>query len=154
MYGNFTLYAFAKSGATCSNYLTYRPFPPVFEYQLPLYFTEKYNGSLELDPASTIYTLWIGTNDVGVNALITGSQTPGVTLVDTIGCAVEWVKVLYTSGARNFVFQNVSLIRSILEGYIHPPCRCFPYKKRFCTPPTHTLTGIGRRSATRPNGTS
>ncbi|KAH9922175.1 uncharacterized protein B0H18DRAFT_1018378 [Fomitopsis serialis] len=98
MYGNFTLYPFAKSGATCSNYLTYKPFPPVFEYQLPLYFTEKYNGSLELDPTSTIYTLWIGTNDVGVNALLTGRQTPGVTL---------WVKVLYTSGARNFVFQNM-----------------------------------------------
>ncbi|PCH43141.1 carbohydrate esterase family 16 protein [Wolfiporia cocos MD-104 SS10] len=107
MYGNFTLYPFAKAGATCSNYLTYRPFPSVFEYQLPLYFTEEYNGSLELDPESTMYTLWIGTNDVGVNSLITGSQTPGVTLVDTIGCAVEWVRVLYASGARNFVFQNM-----------------------------------------------
>jgi len=107
MYGDFTLYPFARSGATCSNYLTYRPYPPVFESQLPLYFTEKFNGSLELDPNETIYTLWIGTNDVGVNALLTGSQTPGVTLVDTIGCAVEWVNVLYTSGARNFLFQNM-----------------------------------------------
>ncbi|KZT00213.1 carbohydrate esterase family 16 protein [Laetiporus sulphureus 93-53] len=106
MYGNFTLYPFAKSGATCSNYLTYRPYPPVFEYQLPLYFTEKFNGSLEPDPTSTMYMLWIGTNDVGANALLTGSQTPGVTLVDTISCAVDWVRVLYTSGARNFIFQN------------------------------------------------
>jgi len=107
MYGNFTLYPFARSGATCSNYLTYKPYPPVFESQLPLYFTEKYNGSLELNPNDTMYTLWIGTNDVGVNALLTGSQTPGVTLVNTITCAVDWVRVLYTSGARNFIFQNM-----------------------------------------------
>ena len=107
MYGNFTLYPFAKSGATCSNYLTYRPFPPVFEYQLPLYFTEKYNGSLELDPDSTMYTLWIGTNDVGVNSLIVGEGTPGSTVVNTTACAVNWVKTLYQNGARNFLFQNV-----------------------------------------------
>ncbi|KZT69466.1 carbohydrate esterase family 16 protein [Daedalea quercina L-15889] len=122
MYGNFTLYPFAKSGATCSNYLTYRPYPPVFEYQLPLYFTEEYNGSLELDPNSTMYTLWIGTNDVGVNALLTGSQTPGVTLVDTIGCAVEWVRVLYTSGARNFIFQNMLPLQDTIlySAYSYP----------------------------------
>ncbi|KAI0944616.1 hypothetical protein AcW1_002285 [Taiwanofungus camphoratus] len=115
MYGNFTLYPFARSGATCSNYLTYKPFPSVFESQLPTYFTEKYNGSLELDPNETMYTLWIGTNDVGVGALLTGQQTTGVTLANTIGCAIEWVKVLYTSGARNFVFQNMlPLQRTIL----------------------------------------
>lgn len=107
MYGDFTLYPFARSGATCSNYLTYKPFPSVFESQLPLYFTDKYNGSLELDPTSTMYTLWIGTNDVGVNALLTGSQTPGVTLVDTVTCSIEWIKVLYASGARNFIMQNM-----------------------------------------------
>lgn len=110
MYGDFTLYPFARSGATCSNYLTYRPYPSVFESQLPLYFTEKFNGSLELDPNDTMYTLWIGTNDVGANALLTGSQTPGVTLVQTISCAVDWVKVLYTSGARNFIFQLVYVL--------------------------------------------
>ncbi len=107
--GNFNLFPFAKSGATCSNNLTTRPFPSVFESQLPLYFTEKANGSLKLRPEETIYTLWIGTNDVGVSALLTGSQTPGVTVVDTVACAVNWVKVLYASGARNFIFQNVRL---------------------------------------------
>ena len=57
-------------------------------------------------------TLWIGTNDVGVNALLTGSQTPGVTVVDTVTCAVDWVQTLYDSGARNFIFQNVSVTLS------------------------------------------
>ncbi len=107
--GNFNLFPFAKSGATCSNNLTARPFPSVFESQLPAFFAEKANGSLKLKPEETIYTLWIGTNDVGVGALLTGSQTPGVTIVDTVACALNWVKVLYASGARNFIFQNVSV---------------------------------------------
>ncbi|KAL6302569.1 GDSL lipase/acylhydrolase [Sparassis latifolia] len=105
--GNLTLYPFARSGATCSNNLTARPFPSVFESQLPTYFEEVANGTLDLNPHDTIYTLWIGTNDVGVDALLTGDQTPGVTVVDTVTCAVNWVKVLYENGARNFLFQNM-----------------------------------------------
>lgn len=110
MYGNFSLYPYAKAGATCSNKLVDRPYGSVTEYQLPLYLTEKDNGSLELDPDVTVYTLWIGTNDNGAGGILTGDQTPGVTLVDTITCAMDWVKTLYTSGARNFVFQNVRLL--------------------------------------------
>lgn len=30
-YAGIDLYPYAKSGATCSNNITYRPFPPVFE---------------------------------------------------------------------------------------------------------------------------
>ncbi|KAJ8689457.1 hypothetical protein PTI98_012359 [Pleurotus ostreatus] len=67
------LFPFARSGATCSNNITFRPFPSVFESQLPLYFEEKANGTTRLDPARTVYTLWIGTNDVGVNSLIRGA---------------------------------------------------------------------------------
>ena len=107
--GQFDLFPFAKSGATCSNKLTPRTFPSVFEDQLPAYFAEVANGTLKLQPEETIYTLWIGTNDVGVGTLLTGQQTPGVTLTDTVSCAVDWVSTLYKSGARNFIFQNVSL---------------------------------------------
>lgn len=106
-YGGWELFPFARAGATCSNNLTPVPFPSIFESQLPLYFAEKDNGTLRLKPEETIYTLWIGTNDVGATALLTGSQVAGVTLVDTVSCAVNWVKTLYKSGARNFVFQNV-----------------------------------------------
>ena len=107
-YGGWELLPFARAGATCSNNLTPVPFPSIFESQLPLYLAEKDNGTLRLNPEETIYTLWIGTNDVGATALLTGSQVAGVTLVDTVSCAVNWVKTLYKSGARNFVFQNVS----------------------------------------------
>ncbi|RDX40993.1 hypothetical protein OH76DRAFT_1467339 [Lentinus brumalis] len=95
--GNFTLFPFAISGATCSS---------VFASQLPTYFDKTANGSLKLDPKETIYTLWIGTNDVGVHGLLTG-QTVGATVVNTTACAVNWLQVLYDSGARNFIFQNM-----------------------------------------------
>ncbi|KAJ7129896.1 GDSL lipase/acylhydrolase [Mycena crocata] len=104
-YSKTALHPFARSGATCSNNITIRPFPPVFESQLPLYFTETGNGSLRLSPDETIYTLWIGTNDLGVDSLITGSN--GASVVDVAGCMVDWVRVLYATGARNFIMQNM-----------------------------------------------
>jgi len=107
-YAHVSLFPFAKAGATCSNNLTDRPFPSVFESQLPTYFAEKANGTLPfLDPRETLFTLWIGTNDVGANALLTGGEAPGVSLVDTVGCAINWVQTMYESGARNFLFQNM-----------------------------------------------
>ncbi|KAJ7595520.1 GDSL lipase/acylhydrolase [Mycena floridula] len=104
-YAGVSLFPFAKSGATCSNNLTFRPFPSLFESQLPSYFAETGNGSIKLNPAETLYTLWLGTNDVGANALLTGSDNASVVDVET--CMVNWVKTLYDSGARNFLFQNM-----------------------------------------------
>ncbi|KAI0793692.1 hypothetical protein C8Q74DRAFT_1454826 [Fomes fomentarius] len=86
----------AKSGAACSNNLT-RPSRSVFETQLPLYLAEMANGSLELRPEETIYTLCIGANDVGLNELLQGKQAPGMTIVDVVACAMNW----------NFMFQNM-----------------------------------------------
>ena len=67
--GNFDLFPFAKAGATCSNNLTSPPTNSVFETQLPLYFGQVTNGTINLNPNETVYTLWIGTNDVGVHGL-------------------------------------------------------------------------------------
>ena len=107
-YANLTLFPFARSGATCSNNLTPRPFPSLFESQLPLYFSELKNGTLSINNDESVYTLWIGTNDIGQSALLTGDQLVGVSLVDVVSCTINWVKTLYDSGARNFIFQNVS----------------------------------------------
>ncbi|KAF8880635.1 GDSL lipase/acylhydrolase [Infundibulicybe gibba] len=104
-YASLSLFPFARSGATCSNNITFRPFPSVFESQLPLYFAEAANGTVKLNPEETLYTLWIGTNDLGVNALITGSDDASI--VDVAECMVNWVRALYASGARNFLFQNM-----------------------------------------------
>lgn len=105
--GGFNLYPFAKSGATCSNNITSRPFPSLYESQLPAYLAERANGTLELNEDETAYTLWIGTNDVGTNGLLTGHGAPGVSVVDTTACAVSWVQTMYNAGARNFLFQNM-----------------------------------------------
>jgi len=104
-YAKVSLYPFARAGGTCSNNLTYRPFPSLFESQLPTYFNATDTKAIKLKPSETIYTLWLGTNDVGSNALLTGSDN--ASLVDVMECMVNWVKVLYKSGARNFLFQNV-----------------------------------------------
>lgn len=111
-YAHVQLFPFARSGATCSNNLTFRPFPSVFESQLPAYFSETKNGTLDLGSDETLYSLWIGTNDVGANALLTGSDG-NVSIVDVVECMINWVKVLYQSGGRNFLFQNVECLFKI-----------------------------------------
>ncbi|KAG7442030.1 carbohydrate esterase family 16 protein [Guyanagaster necrorhizus] len=119
-YANLSLYPFARAGATCSNKITPRPFPSIFESQLPLYFAEKHNGSITLGPEETLYTQWIGTNDVGVYSLVTGSNNASI--VDVAGCMVDWVRVLYEDGARIFLLQNmVPLNETILYApYSYP----------------------------------
>ncbi|KAI0817008.1 hypothetical protein BC628DRAFT_1506727 [Trametes gibbosa] len=119
--GHFNLFPFAKSGATCSDGLTPRTAPSVFESQLPLFFAEKANGSLRLDPEDTIYTIWIGTNDV-----------PGVSVVDTVSCAINWVKVMYAAGARNFIFQNMIPLEQT------PLYSANSYPNRYWTGPRNT----------------
>ncbi|KAL1672382.1 GDSL lipase/esterase [Schizophyllum commune] len=121
-----TLYPFARSGATCSNKITYRPFPSLFESQLPAYYAGLDNGTVpsDVDAEKTLFTLWIGTNDVGSNALLTGptrlededsnATVPSdATIVDTVGCAVNWVQELYDHGARNFLFQNMIPLETV-----------------------------------------
>ena len=132
-YGNFSLYPFARAGATCSNELTPKRWPSVFESQIPSFIEKRtsVNGTMrEIDQQETMYTLWIGTNDVGVGALLTGDQNPGVSIVDTTACAVNWVRRMYELGARNFLFQNVCC-------YSLPPTTAKLKKKHIST---HTNT--------------
>ncbi|KAK0470457.1 carbohydrate esterase family 16 protein [Desarmillaria tabescens] len=118
-YANLQLFPFARAGATSTHHATtqsrrrprrillapFRPFPSIFESQLPLYFAEKHNGSIVLDPEETLYTQWIGTNDIGVYSLVTGSNNASI--VDVVGCMLDWVRVLYKDGARIFLLQNM-----------------------------------------------
>ncbi|EIM83790.1 GDSL lipase/acylhydrolase [Stereum hirsutum FP-91666 SS1] len=113
-YANLTLFAFAQAGAVCDQNLTPRSaFPAVVQNQIPEYLDALAAGNITGDANSTLFTQWIGTNDVG--QLLTGAQTGEATVVDTVACAVEWVKTMYDGGARNFLFQNmVPLERTIL----------------------------------------
>ena len=112
-YGRFNLHPYAISGAACDERLTPRANRRyIVQDELPTFFNDTKNG-LKLNPKETMYTLWIGTNDVGDSALLTGQQTQGTTIVQVTQCAVNWVKTLYDSGARNFLFQNVSVMSTI-----------------------------------------
>jgi len=107
-YANATLYPFAKSGAVCSQDLTPRPFPGVVQDELPAYFAGVNNGSISAPPDKTLYTIWIGTNDLGPTTLLLNEDVKNnATIVNVTACAVGWVQTLYESGARNFLLQNV-----------------------------------------------
>lgn len=112
------LYNYAVSGAVCSNTLTPRSvtvplnktilYPSVQEYELPAFLTDHLHTTT-IDPTSTIYALWIGTNDLGANAFLTDSQIPGKSIVDYTNCVLEIFHQLYhRAGARYFVLMNVA----------------------------------------------
>lgn len=84
------------------------------EYEVPAFIADsKYvepNGKRFMinPPDETVYTIWIGTNDLGVNALLTDSQVPGKNIVDYMDCVYEQLQRLYDHGARYFVILNAA----------------------------------------------
>lgn len=60
-----------------------------------------------VDPDSTVYSFWIGTNDLGVDAFLTDSQVNGSTIEDYLDCVYDQVQRVYDNGARYFVLMNV-----------------------------------------------
>lgn len=91
------------------------PFPAVLEYEVPAYLADRNttrNGTNQayfspaLSSTSAVYSLWIGTNDLGINAFLTDSQIPGYVLSDYTECIYRVFDQLYASGARVFVLFN------------------------------------------------
>ncbi|KAH7097804.1 SGNH hydrolase [Auriculariales sp. MPI-PUGE-AT-0066] len=118
LYGNMSMHSFARAGGSCSKALTPRPnipAPYLMEDMIPQFAAS--NLTTTLDMSKTLFTLWFGTNDVGIGNILTGDATPGVTVVDTTKCTVNAVKTLYDLGARNFLFMNmIPLHRTIFYG--------------------------------------
>ncbi|KAA1477925.1 GDSL lipase/acylhydrolase, partial [Dentipellis sp. KUC8613] len=131
-YAHVNLFPFAHSGAPCSQKLTPRPFPSVVENELPEYFADVKARNISVRPDETLYTLWIGTNDLGPNTLLTGGVVNNATIVDVTECAVGWVKTLYDSGARNFLFQNIIPLERL------PLYSVDSYPNRYWTQPRNT----------------
>ncbi|KAF2443003.1 carbohydrate esterase family 16 protein [Karstenula rhodostoma CBS 690.94] len=149
IYTNSTLYNYAVSGAVCSNKITPRtwasinaPFPDILGYELPAYLADsKYispNGTAFFTgtPSTTVYTIWIGTNDVGNNAFLTDSQVAGKVLTDYVDCVYHVVDGLYQNGARYFVLLNLAPL-NLLPQYATPArgglntTQFFPDKQAF-----------------------
>lgn len=57
-------------------------------------------------PNETVYSIWIGTNDLG--SFVSDVQIPGVTVVDYLDCVYAQLQTLYDQGGRYFVVQNIA----------------------------------------------
>ncbi|MCJ1407074.1 hypothetical protein MMC19_001144 [Ptychographa xylographoides] len=117
------LYDYAVSGAVCSNEITPRiwssinaNFPSVVDYEIPAFLNDSMSDQINttepyFTPALTgqnaVYVMWIGTNDLGVDAYLTDSQVPGNTLTNYIDCVFGALDSLYAAGGRYFVVNNV-----------------------------------------------
>jgi GDSL-like Lipase/Acylhydrolase len=149
-YTGVKLFNYAVSGAVCSNSLTPRTlsetvglFPSVQDYEIPAYLADiKAPNFPRLSPKDTLYAVWIGTNDLGGDCIITG--LPNVGLTNYTSCVTDIVKRLYDNGARNFMMLNVApielapLYAPIEEGGSEGPNRFWRRKGA-------NATGISRR---------
>lgn len=87
----------------------------MLEYEVPAFLADRgtvRNGTNEtyfspaLSSDDAVYSLWIGTNDLGVGAFLTDSQILGKVLTDYTDCVFQVFDQLYASGARKFVLFN------------------------------------------------
>jgi hypothetical protein len=83
----------------------------VLEYEVPAYVADSHyisNGKpfLDIPPSETVYSIWIGTNDLGVYAFLTDSQVAGKTIPDYTECVYTALDRVYANGARYFVLMN------------------------------------------------
>lgn len=121
-YGGLKIYNYAAGGATCDatlipqeNLSNSQPFPDVKGYEVPTYLAEKTLRApesakpfLDVPTAQTVYSIWIGTNDVGANGFVADTQSPGANLTSYLDCVYAQVGRLYESGARFFVLQTLA----------------------------------------------
>ncbi|KAK2743705.1 hypothetical protein FQN55_007108 [Onygenales sp. PD_40] len=132
-YTDSELYNYAVSGAVCSNDVTPRyfesidaPFPAVEQYEIPAFIADsEYEDpdsgepALCLPPQHTVYSMWIGTNDLGNDAFMTDSQIEGKSVLDYIECVLQGFDSLFENGARYFVLMNVAPLH-LLPQYSTP----------------------------------
>ncbi|MBE7179720.1 MAG: SGNH/GDSL hydrolase family protein [Terriglobus roseus] len=116
------LYDYAVAGAVCSNEITPRyfapinaPFPDVEGYEIPAFYADYDTGVLKINPSSTAYAMWIGTNDLGAGAFLTDSQVAGKSVADYLDCVYRAVDKLYASpiNARYFVLMNIAPLQLV-----------------------------------------
>ncbi|KAL6710943.1 hypothetical protein ACN47E_006818 [Coniothyrium glycines] len=157
IYSKATLYNYAVSGAVCSNKVSPRnfaainaPFPDIDGYEVPAFVADsKYrrpNGTKFFTGKadSTVYAIWIGTNDLGNDAFLTDSQLPNKTVADYIDCVYTQVDRLYANGARHFVLLNIAPL-DLLPQYASPENGGLPATQFFPDKPTKNATEIHGR---------
>lgn len=110
-------YNYAVSGAQCTNNMDSRnldyigaPFPSVLEYEVPVFEQDVRHQDLYPDrrPDNTVYALWIGTNDLGIDGLLGDKNKEGTTITTYLDCVWEVLDRVYRTGGRHFVLMNTA----------------------------------------------
>lgn len=110
-----TLYDYAVGGAMCSNEIISRrldaingSFPSLMEYEVPTFKTDLSYPKLYPNRRhdNTVYSLWIGTNDLGVDGFLRSRQSNEATISTFVNCIWSFFDQIYATGARNFVLMN------------------------------------------------
>lgn len=122
IYSGAKLYDYAVSGAVCSSVQTprYSPsihedFPGIIEYEVPAFvadiqYVNSSTGTNTLytdhHASNTVYAIWIGTNDLGVGALLQDGQEKGTNITTFTDCVFRAFDSIYAAGGRSFVLIN------------------------------------------------
>jgi hypothetical protein len=95
-----------------------RPFPDVLGYEVPAFVADVHyiNSSTgtntlytEREANNTVYSMWIGINDLEVGALLTDDQTPGTNITTFTKCVFQTFDLVYATGARYFVLMDTAV---------------------------------------------
>ncbi|KAH8659248.1 GDSL lipase/esterase [Tricladium varicosporioides] len=122
-YTGAMLYNYAVSGAVCDNSMIYRylagifgPFPDVkYEvsaFEADIAFVNSSTGTNTLytnrKSDNTVYSMWIGTNDLGNGAFLTDSSLHETTIPNYVACIYDRFDQIYKAGGRFFVLMNTA----------------------------------------------
>jgi hypothetical protein len=102
---------YAQSGSFCSSTVIGTFLPGIKENQLPAFqadlkFQKDGASFLNLPPKDTVYTIWIGTNDLGAQGLLPKADAVA-TVPKYVECVFGSFDNLYGAGGRKFVLMNV-----------------------------------------------
>lgn len=106
-YSGANLHNFAVSGAICTDaywpsYSTSRS--RQIQDQLPAWLSSAESTHLSAD--TTVYSNWIGTNDLGVDGFLIGGENDGTNITTFIECNWQVWDTVYANGGRYFVILN------------------------------------------------
>jgi len=122
-YTGAKLYNYAVSGAVCDNNQINRylssingPFPDVvYEVNAFIADTKYVNATTNTNTLytdryenNTVYSIWIGTNDLGVGAFLTDSSLNKTTIPNYVDCIYNRFDGIYANGGRYFVLMNTA----------------------------------------------
>lgn len=108
-------YNYAVAGAMCSNNITSHwfdpikaPFPSVLEYEVEAFEEDIKYRKLYPNRRSdnTVYALWIGTNDLGIDGFLSDRNAAGTSITSFLDCLWQTFDHVYKTGGRHFFLLN------------------------------------------------